>query len=326
MLIERGLFSRCTALFLLSCIVFLFPVSAAAMSILIGTGEVGSFSHFVGRTICRTIDSRLTDIDCKALPGPDDLHNLTNLQIGSLDMVLVDSRTLHDAISQSGQFRFLDISYVRFRALARLYEVPAMLVARSDAGIPSLDSLTGKRINMGSPGSLRNRLFSAIMEAKGWTREDFSLVEELSSSQAVDSMAFCHGTIQAMLHIGVHPDAQLNQLIRLCDAQLIDTVDQDTARVIQDHAAYSRVGIAAGTYPSQDRTVFALGTRVMLVASEDFGEPLAYRIIGALADARRRIESAHPALAAFDERTAAGDELGIPLHPGVSRYLKEQGF
>jgi len=321
----RGLFFRAVRLSLLFSIVFLLPAASFAMDLLIGTGAIGSFSHFAGRTLCRTLDNRLPDIDCETVPAPDDLHNLTNLQIGSLDLVLVDSYTLHDAVVQTGEFRFLDFRFDNLRAMVRLYEVPAALVVRDDAGIASIEDLTGKRLNIGAPGSPENRLFSAIMNAKGWSVKDFSLVENLSSSQSVDSMAFCHGTIQAMLHVSIHPDAQLLQMIRLCGARLIDGVDQDIAHLIQNHPAYSQAVIAPGTYPSQAHAVAAIGTRVMLVASEALDEQTAHRIIETMAAGRRRIESAHPALAPFDAKSAAGDALGIPLHPGVSRYLDEGG-
>jgi hypothetical protein len=197
-------------------------------------------------------------------------------------------------------------------------------VVRSDAGISSLAALRGKRVNLGTPGSPQHRIFSAVMNAKGWSAGDFSLVEELTGSQSVDALAFCHGTIQAMLRIGVHPDAQLMQLTRLCGARLIDSVDTDVDNLIRKDAVYSQVAIAAGTYPTQPQRVSAIGTRVLVIASADLGERTAYRIIEAMADGRRRIESAHPALAPFDETSGAGDPLGIMLHPGVSQFLDER--
>ncbi len=322
----RGLFSRAFRLLMLFLLAFPLPAASAAMDLLIGTGEIGSFSHFAGRTLCRTLDSRLADIHCEAVPAPDDLHNLTNLQIGALDLVLVDSYTLHEAVGQTGEYRFLDFGYDSLRGIVRLYEVPAALVVREDAGIESLEDLKGKRINIGIPRSRQYRLFSSMMNAKGWSVKDFSLVENLSSSQSVDSMAFCHGTIQAMLHISIHPDAQLLQMIRLCGAGLIDGVDRDIAQLIQNHPAYSQAAIAAGTYPSQAQAVSAVGTRVMLVASETLDDHTAYRIIEAMAAGRRQFESAHRALAPFDPKSAAKDPLGILLHPGVSRYLNERGY
>ena len=80
------------------------------------------------------------------------------------------------------------------------------LVARKDAGITALGDLKGKRINAGGPRSLQHLAMATIIKSKNWSKYDFSLVGELPPSQSQDTMAFCHGTMQAMVHIGMHPD------------------------------------------------------------------------------------------------------------------------
>ena len=197
-------------------IVGIFPFSVNAFDILMGTGETGTFSHFTGRTICRMINKQANDISCKTVPGSGDVHNLTNLQEGSLDIGLIDSRMLNDAINKTGYFEFLDISYDNLRALVPLYDVPITLIVRKDAKITSLEELKGKRVNAGAPRSLQHLAFDTIMKAKNWSQGDFSLVAELTASQSQDRMALCYGTIQAILHIGVHPDAALQKLFRIC--------------------------------------------------------------------------------------------------------------
>ncbi|MCP3893577.1 MAG: hypothetical protein GY706_02975, partial [Bacteroides sp.] len=73
-------------------------------------------------------------MNCKTVPAPDDVdapddvHNLTNLRGGSLDIGLIDSRMLHDAINKPGDFEFLDISYENLRVLVPLYYTPVTLV------------------------------------------------------------------------------------------------------------------------------------------------------------------------------------------------------
>ena len=79
-------------------------------------------------------------MNCETVPASDDVHNLTNLQGGSLDIGLIDSRMLHDAVNKTGEFEFLDISYDNLRALVPLYDIPITLVVRSDAKITSWKS------------------------------------------------------------------------------------------------------------------------------------------------------------------------------------------
>ena len=307
-------------------IVGLFPSAVNAFDILLGTGEAGTFSHFTGRTICRIINKHAEDMNCKTVPAPDDVHNLTNLQGGSLDIGLIDSRMLHDAVKKTGYFEFLDISYDNLRALFPLYDVPVTLVVREDAGITSLAELKGKRINAGAPRSLQHFAVDTIMKAKNWSKGDFRLVEKLPASQSQDTMAFCHGTVQAMVHIGVHPDSSLQQLFRLCKAGLVNMYDNDIEKLVNDHPAFWKIDIAANTYPSQSKGVTTFGTRAMLVVSEDLDEKTVYRIIDAIYSSRKRLKRAHSALAPFSEDMARKNDAGIELHPGAAKYFSEHGM
>ena len=307
-------------------IVGLFPFSVNALDILLGTGKTGTFSHFTGRKICRAINRHSDDINCKTVPAPDDVHNLTNLRQGGLDIGLIDSRILLDAINKTGHFKFLDIGYENLRALVPLYDVPITLVVRSDAKITSLEELQGKRINAGDPLSLQHLAVDTIMKAKNWSKKDFSLVEELPSSMSQDTMAFCHGTMQAMVHIGVHPDSSLQQLFRLCKVDLVNMDDNDIQKLVNDHPAFWKINIAADTYPSHPKGVTTFGTRAMLVASEDLDEGTVYQIIDAIYSKRERLKSAHPSLSLFSVGAAQKSATGIQLHPGAGKYFREHGM
>ena len=317
-------FKRAPLIFAL-LIAGLFPFPADAFDILLGTGETGTFSHFTGRTICRMINRYADDIDCKPVPASGDVHNLTNLQGGSLDMALVDSRMLQDAMNKTGYFKFFDIGYENLRALFPLYDIPITLVARRDARITSLQALKGKRINIGAPRSLQQLAFDVIMKAKSWTKSDFSLVGELSASQSQDTMAFCHGTIQAMLHVGVHPDSSLQQLFKLCEAGLVNMNDSDIGKLIKDHSAFAKIDIAADTYPSQPKGVTTFGTGMILVASENLDDQTVYQIMAAIDSHRKYLRGAHRALADFSVTGKKINVAGIQLHPGAAKYISEQG-
>jgi len=299
----------------------LFPLSVHAFELLLGTGEPGTFSHFTGRMLCRIINSHSGELNCKTVPAPDDVHNLTNLRGGSLDIGLIDSRMLLDAINKTGNFKFFDIGYENLRVLIPLYDVPISLIVRRDANILSLKDLKGKRINAGAPLSRQRLAVDTIMKAKKWTKNDFSLIGELPSTMSQDTMAFCHGRVQGMIHIGVHPDSSLQQLIRLCKANLVDMNDNDIQQLIRDYPAFWKISIAAGTYPEISKEVTTFGTRAMLVASEELDEGIVYRIIDAIYGNRERLKTSHPSLSLVPVGKAQLSVAGMPLHPGAEKYF-----
>lgn len=317
------LFSRRTVIFI-AALVCIFPMNVCAEDILIGTETAGTFSHFVGRTICRAVGMHAENLNCQVLPAPDGIHNLTNLQGGSLDMALTDSRLLADAINQTGQFAFLDIRYDNLGSLLPLYDLPVLLVSRSDADIADLDQLKGKRINAGAPRSKERQAVDWIMAAKGWTTADFKLFEALPASLSQDTMAFCHGSIQAMVNIGVHPDSKFQQLLKLCNAAPVDMDDSDIAKMVDGHPALLRTLLPAQTYPSLKKPVSTFGTTILLVASGSLDDETTLAIMAALEQYQDKIKSIHPALGQFSLKRSDGPDIGIALHPGAAAYFSSQ--
>ncbi len=302
-------------------ILFFYSPSASAFDIFLGTAEPGTFSHFSGRLIERTIKKQIKGINCKVIPGSGDIHSLTNLQQGSLDIALIDSRMLYDAINKTGYFKFLDINYKNVRLLAPLYDVPITLIVGNNTGIKKLDDLKGKRINAGAPLSLQNLLFETISTAKNWSKKDFMLVTEISDSQSQDTMAFCHGIIDAMLHIGIHPAPAVQQLFKLCNADIADMNDTDIDKLISGHPAFSNFTIPSGTYPGQTTDINTLGTQTLLVASQDLDEETIYKVLSAISSNQKMLSTAHPALSLQKPDIAKTKSMGIKLHAGAVKYF-----
>lgn len=303
--------------------VSILPFSANAFDILLGTGAPGTFSHFSGRMLCRAINSHTSDINCQTVPASDYMYNLTNLRGGSLDIALIDSRMLLDAMNKTGHFKFHDISYENLRSLAPLYDIPITMVVRSDAKITSLRDLKGKRINAGTSRSLQHLAVATIMKAKNWSKKDFSLFGTLPPTKSQDTMAFCHGTMQAMVHIGVHPDSSLQRLFKLCKADLVSMDDSDIKKLVNAHPAFWKIDIAAGTYPSRPKEVITFGTRALLVASKDLDDKTVYQIIEAIDRNQKRLTTAHQALSLFYADTTQKSIAGIQLHTGAAKYFSE---
>ena len=301
------------------------PPPALAGDILLGTDSPGSFSHFAGRAICRTINRSGADLNCQVIPATSGTHNLTNLNGGSLDLALLDSRLLYDAMTRKGQFQFLDIRYDNLGTLLPLYQLPIILVARADAGIDGLSDLKGTRINIGIAHTKVREAVDFIMTAKGWTKPDFKLVQELPASLSQDTMAFCHGSVDAMVHIGVHPDSALQQLMDLCAAMPVDMDDDDITRAVNETPAVSPIIIPAATYPGLEKPVASFGTTILLVASGSLDDDTALVLMTILAKHQASLQSIHPALGQFAVKASDAPDIGIALHPGAAAYFASQG-
>jgi len=302
-------------------ILLFYAAPAPGFDILLGTARPGTFSNFSGRVLERIINKQIKGVNCKVVSGSGDIHNLTNLQQGSLDIALIDSRMLYDAVNKIGNFQFLDIDYKSVRVLFPLYDVPITLIVGHNTGIRQLEDLKGKRINAGSPLSPQSLLFEMISTAKSWSRKEFSLVTEISDSQSQDTMAFCHGSIDAMIYPGIHPAAPLQQLFKLCNADMANMKDNDIDRLVLRHPAFLNVTILSGTYPEQTTDINTLGTQTFLVTSQDLDQETVYEVLDAIFSNQKRLFNAHPALSLQKPDTIKINRMCINLHAGAVKYF-----
>lgn len=143
------------------------PSPGHSYELLIGTGQVGTFSYFAGKTVCRTINTYDNDLTCQPVPSENYTDSLTNVLSGALDMALVNSKMIYDAFHGAGYFQYISLEYDQLRLLMPLYQMPISLIVRRDAKITSLGGLAGKRVNVGAPFTLQNIVFKEIMAAEG---------------------------------------------------------------------------------------------------------------------------------------------------------------
>lgn len=311
-------------IWVMSMSLIFFSIPASAFDVFIGTSNPRTFSYFTGRLLERIINKQIKDINCKVVPASGDIHNLTNLLQGSLDVALIDSYMLHDAINKIGNFRFFEIDYQNLSILVPLYDVPFTLIAGYNTGITKLDDLKRKRVNIGAPLSLQRLSVETILTAKNWSKNTFSLVAEISNSQSQDTMAFCHGNIDAMIHIGVHPDPSLQQLFKLCKAKAVNMNDNDIQSLVRRHPAFLKFTIPSGTYPSQTSDIITFGTQTLLVASQNLDEETAYAILNAIYRNHKKFFNAHPSLVLKKPDIKEMSYVGIRLHTGALKYFSGQ--
>ena len=315
--------SRVLVSSVLGVLFFLTPLSASAYELILGTGEIGSFSYFSGRMLCRTINRQLPDVTCLTRASDDEIDNLTNLQNGSFDLAIINSNILDSAVNKSGVFQFLDINYDNLAILTPLYDRPIGIFIHDNAGIEVLNDLKGKRINGGAPGSTERRSMELILNAKGWSVDDFVRFEELPASYGQDTMAFCQGTVQAMLTVSVHPSLSTQRLFDNCKAQLLDINDDAIDKLVDALTPYWKTEINATSYDGQKKSARTFGTRAMLVVSNSIDQDTAYAIVKILYENKIRLQRSHPALSLYPKEESRKGIKGIQLHEGAKQFFAE---
>jgi TRAP transporter TAXI family solute receptor len=307
------------------------PSSAHALDILIGSSQRGTFNYDASRILCRIINSQTEDLNCSVVAAGDELHSsdqihtLTNVQNGALDLGVIDSAVQFDAVNRRGRFEFFDIELDSIRSLFSLYGVPLTVVSRGGQ-LESIADIRGKRLNIGNPGSRQRTIMDELMRASGWARRDFKLIEELPAAQSQDMLALCFGAVDALVRFNVHPNADTMHMVNLCDAALVDVSGAGVDKLTGQGSFFSSMSIPAGLYSSNDAPVSTFGLLDTVIATEDLDEETAYTIVEAVFENLERLRASHPAFAALTPEHMHSQGLSAPLHPGAMRYFRERGW
>lgn len=296
--------------------------AAEAQAIVIGTGSTAGVYFHVGRAICRLVKRHVEGVDCTAVATPGSLSNLGNLSGGAIEIGLAQSDWQFHAVNGSGPFEFMDAGFGGLRALFSVHSEPFTLVARRDSGIQKLDDLKGRRVNIGSPGSGQRATMAVVMAAKGWRKADFRLAEEMSARE--QSLALCHGRIEAMIYTVGHPNDSVGKAVGLCDARLVQVGDADIDRLVAEHPYYAYTTIPGGMYPGNPDPVRTFGVKATVMTSADVDAELIYAVVKAVFDNLDRFRKLHPALGGLEARRMVREGLSAPLHEGALRYYNEK--
>lgn len=311
--------SRAARLGLLALLLFP-PASTLADTspVVLATASPAGVYHATGQTLCRLLDR-----PCEARTSDGSAANLAAVRAGEVQVALAQSDLQYHAVTGTEGFAEAGPD-ASLRAIFSLHGEPFTLVARRDAGIEVFDDLRGRAVNVGNPGSGQRGTMMTLLEARGWSLDDFSPAHELPADQ--QSLELCHGNIDAMVYTVGHPNDSIEQAIRLCDAALVAVTGEAVDRLVAETPYLSRTTIPAGLYAEDQPAVETFGVRATLVASEATDPALVHALVAALFDDLEAFKARHPAYADLEPATMISEGLSAPLHEGARRYYRERGW
>jgi len=310
----------CLALGMQACTVFQYRPDVA-----IGTGRPGGVYLPLGDSICRlfNLDVAQRGLRCAAYVSPGPMANVESLRDRRVDIAVVQSDVLADAIAGRGRFasRGPDTT---LRVLFTGQTEAFTIVARGEMKIRAAAELRGKRINLGSPESGERVSMERVMAALGFAPTDFAAAHELPLAQQHD--AFCANALDAIVYTVRHPNGLVDEVVRLCGGVLVDIDGPQMDALLSTYPEYSRLVVPAATYISNPETVTTLGVRTVIVTTTRLPETVAYEITKAVFDNIDDFRRLHPDFATLLPREMAPSGLAIPVHEGAARYYRGRGW
>ena len=293
--------------------------------ITIGTGGVTGVYYPTGGAICRLVNQGRRDhgIRCSVESTGGSVYNINTIREGELEFGVAQSDWQYHAYNGSSSFEDAG-PFEDLRAVFSVHPEPFTVVARADSGITSIMDLQGKRVNIGNPGSGQRGTMEVLMEALGWTTDDFALATELKAAE--QSAALCDNQIDAMVYTVGHPSGSISEATTACDSVLVEVSGEAVDQLIADNPFYRSAVIPGGMYRGNDNDVTTFGVGATFVSSASVSEDVVYTLVKSVFDNIEDFKGLHPAFANLEPAEMATAGLSAPLHDGAAKYFREAGL
>ena len=292
--------------------------------ITIGTGGQTGVYFVVGQSICRLVNRGTADhnLKCTAPSTGGSIANINAIMAGDMDMGVAQSDWQYHAYNGTSEYE--GNQFEGARAVFSVHGEPFTVIARADSGIETFADLKGKRVNIGNPGSGQRATMEVVMDALGWTMDDFALASELKPAE--QSAALGDNKVDAIIYTVGHPNGSIQEATTTVDAKIIPVTGPEIDALIADNPYYAAATIPGGMYAGTDEDSQTFGVKATFVTSADVPDDVVYEVVKAVFENFDRFKGLHPAFADLTEEEMISAGLSAPLHPGAEQYYKERGW
>ena len=239
--------------------------NTASKDLRFGTGGTGGMYYSYGTALAKMIqtEGKIRNLDVKTTAGS--AANLRLLHEKFLDLAIVQSDTLSNAVNGLGVFASVGEGS-GYAAVAGLYTEACQIVVAKNSNIKTVNDLVGKKVSIGEreSGALQNA--EQILLAHGLT---FEMIEPYYMSFADAAQALADGTIDAFFITAGAPTTSVIELAGKKEIRLLSISEDVQNNMMKLYKGYTRCTIPAGNYPGQSADVQTIGVKAVLVASTE---------------------------------------------------------
>lgn len=286
-----------------------------------GNGEDSTQIHQAGLVIASVISNTVPDIYVAVEITKGSAINATNVSEGDLDLALIEGDVAYDAVY--GAYSFDGRPLENIRVLGACYQQVSGWMALKKSGLTQVNQLKGKIISSGPAASATELASDMVFEVMGI---DLSNTEVYTDSLTNSVEHIKRETADAVHAFSTVPYRAHEALANEYETMVLGYTEEELEQILKTDERYFETVIPAGTYCGQEEDVPTFGMKVLLCASEEMDEDLAYEIARALDLNGPVYTDGYKFMAAIKEKEFLCNELPIPLHDGARRYYQEAGF
>lgn len=293
----------------------------------IGTGSVTGVYYPTGGAIAQMINDEIDrfGIQCSVESTDGSVFNVNNVLNGNLDFGIVQSDRQFQAVE--GQAEWAEAGpQEKLRSVFSIHSESVTLIATEESGIKSIFDLSGKRVNIGNPGSGPRQNSIDVLTAAGLDIESDIQKFEEKIDKAVEMLH--NGEIDALFYTVGHPSNAISNAVQGTQKMRIIPISfPDLDEILETKPYYVRSIIPVDLYPGILNTedIETFGVKATFVTSEDMPEEVVYAITRELFENFDEFKEMHPAYQVLCKEDML-EGLSAPIHPGAMHYFKESGL
>lgn len=309
--------------FLLSLLLGIFASGCGKISneINFGTGNEAGTYYAYNTRLAEMLQGADKNYKYNIRTTAGSVANLRLLREGFLDMAIVQSDVLSDAVAGVGIFVSAGAAQ-GYAAVAGLYTEACQIIVPKNSTIQSITDLLGRKVSVGEKesGVLQNA--EEILLAHGLTIE---MLDARYLSFAESAAALNSGEIEAFFCTAGAPTKFITDLAAKQEIRLIGISPESVKNIQRMFSGYTPCVVPAGTYAAQDTDVATVGVKAVLVASVHVPDDEVSRITEFLLENDAEICKTVNIPAALDLNYAVKD-IPLAFHAGAAKFYQSQGL
>ncbi len=291
----------------------------------IGTGGVTGTYYPTGGSISKIVNKKSDVYNLKVTVESTggSVFNVNAILAGDLEFGMVQSDRQYQAYYGTAEWKDKG-KQEKLRAVCSIYPESITLLAADDAGITDFESLKGKIVNIGNPGSGNRGNAIETFKAYGMDWEKDITPEGLKPAECAKMLQ--DGRIDAYFYTVGHPNGSFKEATagtRKTHFVNIDKVDN----LLAEFPYFAKSTIPVKYYPNatnkEDAATY--GVKATLCTSSDVSDEIVYAITKELFDNIEDFKTLHPAFADITKESMLTG-LSAPIHDGAMKYYKEAGL
>ncbi|OLO42386.1 hypothetical protein BTR23_03975 [Alkalihalophilus pseudofirmus] len=293
------------------------------LNLSVGGSTSGSTAFAYSIAIGNILGTHSDNINLQIQETSGTVDGVRQLYDGGIDIAVSVASTTIDAREAVGPYETIE-PFEDLRMMWNMYPTPFNMVVAQNSGIETPGDLAGKTIGAGAPGSSSYIMLVELLKTYEISEDDVNIRAMTPEEQ---DTAFRDGHIDVMTFQAGPGTAWLMDLSRSRDLKWLDMTGEAFEKMASEKAPgyYVLSEIPGGSYEGLEETVQVVATNVEWVTTQDLDEETVYNITKTFWDNKEEADQMHSIIPTSTLEVAFGSATA-PWHPGVIRYLEENGI